>query len=141
MLVGIGRVVLLGDVVTEDQIGQRLEAVGVAAGNVDRDGIVVADVLAEDFPAHAVEHNHPRRPVETDEEVVLAALVEVQAPNRPGPREGHVGLDRRLRQRAFAPDLDEPAALVLETAQGNAHETLRHASRLTPFARTKSFTS
>ena len=35
VLVGIGGVVLLGDVVTEEQIGQRLEPVSVVPGDVD----------------------------------------------------------------------------------------------------------
>ena len=43
---GIRRVVLLGDEVHEEAVGERLVAVRVHAGHVDRDRVVVADVLA-----------------------------------------------------------------------------------------------
>ena len=46
VLVGIGRVVLLGHEVREERVGERLVAVRVDAGDVDRDRVVVADVLA-----------------------------------------------------------------------------------------------
>ena len=47
LLVGVGWVVLLGHVVGEQEVGERLEAVRVAAGDVERDRILVADVLGE----------------------------------------------------------------------------------------------
>ena len=56
---GSAGVVLLGDVVAEEQIGQRLEAVRVRPGDVDRDGVVVADVLGERLAALPVEHDDP----------------------------------------------------------------------------------
>ena len=46
VLVRVGRVVLLGDVVAEERLGERLEAVRVAARDVDGDRVLVADVLA-----------------------------------------------------------------------------------------------
>ena len=51
LLVRIGRVVLLRHVIAEQEIGQRLEAVGVPAGDVDGDRVLVADVLRVDVPA------------------------------------------------------------------------------------------
>ena len=51
VLVGIAGVVLLGDEVGEQAVGQRLEPVRADAGHVDRDRILVADVLAEGLPA------------------------------------------------------------------------------------------
>ena len=47
LLVRGGRVVLLGHVVAEEEIGERLEAVRVVPRNVDRGRVVVADVLGE----------------------------------------------------------------------------------------------
>ena len=51
VLVGVGRVVLLGHEVTEEAVGERLVAVRVRAGDVERDGVVLADVLGERLAA------------------------------------------------------------------------------------------
>ena len=72
---GVG---LLGGEMQEEAGGEGRVAVGVRAGNVDRKGVVVADVLGEDLAALAVEHDDANHPLETDEEIVLAALVVMQ---------------------------------------------------------------
>jgi hypothetical protein len=72
-------------VVTEEEIGERLEAVGAPAGNVDGDRVVVADVLAERLAGLEVEHDDASRPLEAREDIVLAALVVVQATQRAAP--------------------------------------------------------
>ena len=79
MLVWIGRVVLLGHVVTEEEIGQRLEAMGVMPRDVDRHQIVVADVFREGLAGLAIEHHHAGSPLQAGEEIVLAPFVIVQA--------------------------------------------------------------
>ena len=140
MLVWIGRVVLLGDVVAEQEIRQGLEAVGVPSRDVDRDRVVVADVEREGLTCLAVQHDDSRRPLETGEEVVLPALVVMQAADDPFPREGEVGLDGPLRQPALTPELHEPAPLVFEPAQRNDFDPFDHGL-LAPFARTKSLTA
>ncbi len=132
LLVRVRGVVLLGDVVTEEEIGQRLEAVRVAAGDVDRDRVVVADVLGVRLAALPVEHDDARHPLQADEEVILAALVVMETPEDALAREREVGLSRLLRQQRLAPDLREPAALVLETAQRDPKQAVDHASLLTP---------
>ena len=81
MLVRVGRVVLLGHVVTEEEIGQGLEAVGVMPRDVDRDQVVVADVLRESVAALAIEHDDSSHALEAGEEVVLAPFVIVQTPD------------------------------------------------------------
>jgi hypothetical protein len=60
LLVRIRRVVLLRHVVTEDEIGERLEAVGVAARNIDRDGFSspMSSVKVSPTPGRA----RPREP-------------------------------------------------------------------------------
>ena len=98
MLVGIGRVVLLGDVIEEQTVGQRLVAVRVRAGDIQRDRIVVADVLAEGLPALAVEHDDAHHPVNAGEEVVLPALVIMQRADHALAREHEIRLPHRLRQ-------------------------------------------
>ena len=85
LLVRIRRVVLLRHVVTEEEIGERLEAVGVPSRDVDRDRILVTDVLGERLAALAVEHDDACRPLQADEQVVLAALVVVEAANHALP--------------------------------------------------------
>ena len=62
MLVGIGGVVLLADVVQQQDVGQRLEAVCEVPRDVDGGGVVVADVLGERLAALAVERDDARRP-------------------------------------------------------------------------------
>ena len=92
------------DVVTEEQVGERLEAVRVDAGDVDRDRVLVADVLSERLAGRAVEDDDARRSLEAREQVVLAALVVVQAADRPLARERdvrlHVGCGSRSRGAA-----------------------------------------
>ena len=139
MLVGIVGVVLLGHVVTEEEIGQSLEAVGVPTGNPDRHRVVVADVDREGLAALAIEHDHASDPVERCKEVVLATLVVVEPADHSPAREGDVGLTGRRGQRALAPELHEPAAVILELAQGQHLDTVDHRL-FAPFARTKSLT-
>ena len=55
VLVGRRRIVLLGDVVQKQAVRQRLVPVRERAGDVDRDRIVVADVLRERLAALTVE--------------------------------------------------------------------------------------
>ena len=82
MLVGVGRVVLLGHVIEHQDIRQRLEAVRQVAGHIDGREVVHADVLAERLAGVPVEGDHACLALQTDEEIVLAALVIVQAANR-----------------------------------------------------------
>ena len=79
MLVRVGRVVLLGHVVTEEEIGQGLKAVGVMPRDIDRDQVFVTDVLREGLAGLAIEYHHAGGPLQAGEEVVLAPFVIVQA--------------------------------------------------------------
>ena len=117
MLVRVVGVVLLADVVEHQDVGQRLEPVREVAGHVDGGEVVVTDVLGEHLASVAIECHHARTPLQADEEVVLAPLVEVQPANRALARERDVRLPDRLRQPARARDLGQPAAVVLEAAQ------------------------
>ena len=126
MLVRIVGVVLLGHVVAEQEIGERLEAVCVAAGNVERDRVLVADVLAERLTRVAVEDDDPGRPLQAGEEVVLAAEVVVEPANHARPRERDVRLPGGPRQRALTPQLAEPAPLVLDATQRDAEQPFDH---------------
>ena len=117
VLVGIGDVVLLADVVKHQHVRQGFEAVREVAGHVDRREVVVADVLAERLARLAVERDDARTSLQADEEIVLSALVEVQAADRALTREGDVRLADRLRQVCRARDLDEPPARIVEPAQ------------------------
>ena len=72
------RVVLHGDVVREEAVRQRFEAVRVSAGHVDGGGVRLADVEAERLAAGPVEDDDASHAGEASEEVVLAALVVVQ---------------------------------------------------------------
>ena len=137
MLVGIRGVVLLRDEIREEGVGQRLVAVGVDAGHVDRDRILVADVLAERHAGRAVEDDHSHRPLEADEEVVLTPLVVVEAANHATARMGEVHLPNRFRERARAGELAEPASVVAMPLERDAAQSLDHPRR--PL-RTKSFT-
>ena len=65
----------------------------------------------------AVEHDDACRPLQAGEEVVLAALVVVEAADHAAARERDVRLHRGPRQDAVAAELAEPAALVLEPPQ------------------------
>src|SRR5262245_39127643 len=141
MLIRIRRVVLLGDVVAEDEIGERLEAVRVAAGDVEGNRVLVPDVLGERLPGLAVEHDDASSAAQTAEEVGLAALVVVEAADHARAREGDVRLPGRLRQCALAANLHQPAALVLEAAQREADDPLDHQSWFAPPERTKSLTT
>jgi hypothetical protein len=142
MLVRVTRVVLLGHVVAEQDVRERFVAVREAAGNVDGNRVLVADVVGERLIRREIEHDDAGHPAEAGEEVVLAALVVVQGADYALPREDDVGLPCLLRQPALAPQLDEPAALVLEAAQRNALYGLDHTRALfTPCFRTKSLTA
>src|SRR5579864_1094408 len=98
VLVRIVGVVLLGDVVEQECVAQRLEPVREIAGNVDRCEVVVADILAERLAGLAVQRDHTRVAAETDEQIVLTALVVVKTANRSFPRERDVRLPYRLRE-------------------------------------------
>ena len=137
VLVRIGRVVLLRDEIGEEGVRQRLVAVGVDAGDVDRDRVLVADVLGERLAGGAVEHDDAHHPLEADEEVVLAALVIVEAADHAAARAREVGLPDRLGQSARARELGEPAALVGVPRELEPPQAVDHPRR--PF-RTKSLT-
>src|SRR4051794_21116263 len=100
VLVRVGRVVLLGDVVEHQHVGERLEAVREVARHVHGSEVAVADVLAESLPRVAVEGDDARPSLQADEQVVPAPLMVMQASNRSLPREGDVRLTDRLRQAA-----------------------------------------
>ncbi len=78
MLVGIGRVIFLGDVVAKEKIRERLESVGVATRNPNRHRIVVANVDRERLSALAIKHHNPSNAAEAREQVVLTALVKME---------------------------------------------------------------
>src|SRR5204863_8148162 len=99
------------------------------------DGVVVADVLAERLARLAVEDDDAHHALEADEEIVLPALVIVQAADHALARAREVRLPDRLGQRARANELCEPAAPVL--VPGERKREHIHARR----RRTKSFTS
>ena len=134
------RVVLLGDVIEEQAVGERLEPVGMVARDENRRRIVVADVCREGLAALPFEHDDPHHALEARKQVGLAALVVVEAADHALARERQVRLLDGLGQRRGAHQLHEPAALVLETAQRDQLDAVDHAL-LAPFARTKSFTS
>ena len=140
MLVRIGGVVLLGDVVAEEDIGQRLEAMGVVAGDVDRHRVLVADVLAEGLTRLAIEDDDAGGALEAGKKVVLPAHVVVKATDHALAREREVRLQRPLRQRRLAPQLHQPASSVLDAVQRDAHEAIDH-DLFAPWARTKSLTA
>ena len=117
MLVGRGRVVLLGHEVAEQAVRERLVTVGVDAGDVDRNRILVADVLGEGLVRLPVEDDDAHHPLETEEEIVLPALVVVEAAHHARPRVREVRLADRLRQVTRTRELREPPALVLEALQ------------------------
>ena len=129
-LVRIGGVVFLGHVVAEEDVGQRFEAVGVMTGHVERNRIVVADVLGESLAGGAVEHDDARHPLQADEQVVLAPLVIVEAADHTAMREVDVRLAGLLGQHALAAQLDEPAALVVEALQRDPEQAVDHAVNL-----------
>ena len=109
---------------------KRLEAVRVVAGNVDRDRIVVPDVLGEGLARLPVEHDDSRRSPETCEEIVLPPLVEVQTPDDPRARERQVRLHHRLRQAAVPAQLREPAAIVGVDLERDALDPVDHGETL-----------
>ena len=113
MLVGVGCVVLLGEEVAEEDVGQRLVTVRMQTRHVDRDGVVVTDVLGERLPGRQVQDDDAHHSRETDEDVVLAELVVVEPAHDAAPRVREVDLPDRLRQRARARELAKPAALVV----------------------------
>src|SRR4051812_25628275 len=131
-------VVFLGDEVAEQAVGQGLETVRAATGDVDGDRVVVPDVLGERLPALAVEHDDAHRPREADEQIVLPLLVEVQAADDTGAGPREIRLADRLRQRAHTCELGEPAALVLVLPEG---EALDDQTLLTPVSSTRRPTS
>src|SRR3954465_4150893 len=117
VLVGIVRVVLLGDVVEHQHVGPARRSVREIARHVDRSEVAVPDVLGEGLARLTVERHDASLALQAHEEVVLPALVVMQPANRPPAREGDVRLPDRLRQEARTRDLRQPATLVLEPAQ------------------------
>ena len=65
---------------------------GVAAGDVERDRVLVADVLGERLARVAVEHDDAGHALQAGEEVVLAALVVVEPADHAAARERDVRL-------------------------------------------------
>jgi hypothetical protein len=122
VLVRLRRVVLLGHEVTEQTVGERFVAVRLRARDVERDRVVLADVLREGLAGLAVEHDDAHHPLQAEEEVVLAALVVVQRADHARAREREVRLADRLRQPARAHQLHEPAALVLMSTEGDPRD-------------------
>src|SRR3954468_8629524 len=112
LFVRLRSVVLLRDEVGEESIGQRLVAVSVAAGDVDRNRVVVTDVFRERLPGRSIEHHHAHYPGETDEEIVLAALVIVEATDHTAAGSREVQLPDRLRQGARTGGLGETTAVA-----------------------------
>ncbi len=90
-------------------------------------------------PDVAIEDDDADHAGEADEEVVLAALVVVEPPDDALARARQVRLRDRLRQRARARELREPAAVVLVPRELEPPQPLDHW--FTPERRTKSFTS
>ena len=99
-----------------------------------RDGILVADVLRERVTGVAIENDDASRALKADKQVVLAPLVIVEAAYHALVREGEVRLHHPVRQVAVAPDLTEPAALVLVAAERDADDALdtHGATRVVP---------
>ena len=110
----------------------------VPAGDPDRDGILVADVLGEGLAAAAVEHDDAGHSAQAREQVVLPALVVMEPSDHALPREGDVRLPRGGRQQALTPQLHEPAALVLVPPKRNHLDALDHQPAR---PRMKSFTA
>src|SRR5581483_6271387 len=133
-----GGVVLLRHEVREERVRQRLVAVRVDAGDIDRGGIRVADVLGEGLAGRAVENDDAHGPGEADEEIVLAALVVMEPANDAPARAREIHLTDRLRERARTGELGEPAPLVLPPGQGDDSQPFDQRPRL---PRTKSFTA
>lgn len=65
--------------------------------DVDRDRVFVADVFCERLGRLAVQHDDAHHPLHAREEIVLAALVVVEATDGPLAREDEIGLAHRLR--------------------------------------------
>src|SRR5512133_509027 len=78
LFIRIGGVVLLGDEVREERVGECFVAVRMDARHVDRNRVVVADVLRERLAGRPVENDDAHHSREADEEVVLAPLVIVE---------------------------------------------------------------
>src|SRR5262249_42743851 len=76
-----------------------------------------ADVLGERLPARAVEHDDAHHALHADEQVVLPALVVVEAADDPAARPDEVRLADRFRQLRGAGELAEPPALVVVAAK------------------------
>src|SRR5262249_28012987 len=107
-------------------------------GNVDRDRILVADVLVKRLAGRAVEHDDANHSGEAEEEIVLAALVVVEATNDAATGAREVQLPDRLRQSARAGELREPAAVVRVAREREPAAPFDPPPRL---RRTKSLTS
>ena len=137
MLVGPRGVVLLRDEIREQGVGQRLVTVGVDARHVDGDPVVVPDILRERLARHPVEDDDAHHSGEADEEVVLSALVVMEAAQDALARVREIHLPDRLRQHARASELREPATVVGVPLEREAAQSLDHPVRL---PRTKSFT-
>ena len=75
-------------------------------------------------PVVAVEDDDARHALHAREEVVLAALVEVEAADHAATGERDVRLHGRVREEALAAELAEPAALVLEALERDPDDPL-----------------
>ena len=119
VLIWLGRVIFIGDVVAEDDIRERLEPMCMAARNIDSEGVLFPDVLAEDVTGLAVQDDDARHAGETSEEIILASLVVMETTNYATPRRRDVRLNHAARQPAIAADLKQPSALVPYVGDAN----------------------
>src|SRR5919198_3652392 len=103
VLVRIFCVVLLSHVIAEQNIGQRLEAVRVTAGDVEGDGVLVTDVLAERLSRLTVEHDDAGGSLQAGEKGVLTALVVMESADHAATGEGHVRLQGAFGELRLAP--------------------------------------
>src|SRR2546423_14754751 len=74
VLVGVGRVVLLGHEISEQGVDERLVAVCVDAWQVDRDGVDVTDVLAERLARRPVVDDYAHRAGEAYDGAVMSVF-------------------------------------------------------------------
>jgi hypothetical protein len=139
VLVRISWIVLGRDVVTENDVGKGLEAVSVTSRNIDGNWVGFSYVRTEDFAGRAVEDDDAGGADQTGEEVVLSAIVIVEAADHPFARERDVRLHGPLPDPAFPPYLEQPATFVAPVLEWDELEPFDH--RLAPCLRTKSFTS
>src|SRR5262249_37619310 len=105
-----------------------------------RHRVVVSDVDRERLAAVAIQDDNAHHSPKAGKEVALAPLVVVQPTDDALPGPDEVRLPDLVRQGRRAHQLHEPAPLVFVPPERKHLDPLDHAL-LTPFARTKSFTS